>query len=308
MASQTSAPGDAVGNGNGSEERPPGSSHNEASLAQEPQPDGDSSPPGKSQHHHANGAIGAASGAKGKIADKKEKIKSKTNPPGGFDSTPLPDAPPGYTVKFTFHKAINLPIADLHTHAADPFIHATLTADVPKRHKEDPVLTFRTRTEKRTVEPVWEQEWIVANIPRSGFTLKCRLYDEDDPDHNDRLGNVTITERGIDESWKGYGTAGRVLDVKKRSGSKRAYLFKAASSALTGGHKSITPQLHISIDVLGKSDPPYAQMYTVGPTGWVQHFSPMIGRLAGIKVSRDGQGDANGGGHEDGGGRTSKYE
>src|SRR6187551_2734802 len=69
---------------------------------------------------------------KQKLASKKEKIKSKsTSPPGGFDPTPLPDAPPGYTVKFTIHKAWNLPVADLQSQSADPFVHSTLVADVP---------------------------------------------------------------------------------------------------------------------------------------------------------------------------------
>lgn len=242
--------------------------------------------PGGDQHR------AKAQEIRGKISQKKQKIKDKTNPPGGFDVTPLPDAPPGYTVKFTFHKASNLPAADIHTGSSDPFIHATLTADVPKRHKEESPLTFRTRTIRRATAPEWEQEWIVANIPRTGFTLKCRLYDEDYADRNDRLGNVTISIPHVDENWEGFGPEGKVLDVKKRSGSKRAYLFKAATSALSKD-VSMTPRLHISIDVLGQSDPPHAQMYTVGPTVWFKHYSPMIGRLTGIKVNRDEDNDAD---------------
>ena len=34
---------------------------------------------------------------------------------GGFDSTPVPYAPVGYTLKFTFHRATNLPFADFNT-------------------------------------------------------------------------------------------------------------------------------------------------------------------------------------------------
>lgn len=227
---------------------------------------------------------------KEKVTDKKQKIKDKTNPPGGFDSTPLPNAPPGYTVKFTFHKAWNLPAADLRTHSSDPFIHATLTTDLPKRHSKDPLLTFRTTTIKKTTEPVWEEQWVVANVPSSGFTLKCRMYDEDDPDHNDRLGNATIRVPHIDENWEGFGPDGRVFQIKKRSGSKRAYLLKAAVTALSK-NASMSPLLCISIDVLGRSDPPHAQMYTVGPTTWVRHFSPMIGRLARVKVNKDEEED-----------------
>ncbi|KAI0446727.1 hypothetical protein F4803DRAFT_502146 [Xylaria telfairii] len=76
-------------------------------------------------------------------------------------------------------------------------------------------------------------------------------------------------------------------------GSKRAYLLKAGSSALHSG-VSMTPRLYLSAVVLGKSDPPHGQIYTVGPTYYFQHFSPMIGRLTGIKVNKDEATDAHG--------------
>jgi hypothetical protein len=40
-------------------------------------------------------------------------------------------------------------------------------------------------------------------------------------------------------------------------------------------------------------------MYTLGPTTWTKHYSPMIGRLAGTKNPEDGKGKA---------GKTEKYE
>ncbi|KAK0625443.1 hypothetical protein B0T17DRAFT_640238 [Bombardia bombarda] len=215
----------------------------------------------------------------------KDKAKP-SKPAGGFDTTPLPDAPLGYTVKFTFHKALDLPCADIQTQSADPFIVSTLTAAVPKRHKEDPLLTHRTRTIRKTTDPVWEEEWIVANVPSSGFMLKCRLYDEDWPDHDDRLGNVTIRVSRVDENWEGFGPDGATIEIKKRSGSKRAYCLTIVTNALSR-HGTKTPRLHISIDVLGRSDPPHGHMYTVGPTRWIKHFSPMIGRLMGIKVNKE---------------------
>jgi len=226
---------------------------------------------------------------KDRLKDQKHKIKTKAKPPGGFDSTPIPDAPPGYTVKFTFHRAENLPVADITTGASDPFIAATLSTSLPKRHKEDPDLYYRTRTIRRSLEPVWEEEWIVANVPSSGFKLKCRLYDEDWPDHNDRLGNATIYVYGLNETWPGFSET--MFDVKKRVGSKRAYLLKAATTVFHHG-VSMTPRLYISAEVLGKSDPPHGHIYTVGPTYYFKHFSPMIGRLAGIKVNHDEADDA----------------
>lgn len=245
---------------------------------------------------------------KDKLSHQKQKIKDKKNPPGGFDDTPLPDAPPGYTVKFTFHKANNLPSADLHTQSSDSFLTATLTTEIPRRHKEDPPLTFRTRTVRKSTDPEWKQDWVVANVPKTGFTLKCRIYDEDYPDRNDRLGNLTINIPHVDENFEGFGPDGKVFDVKKRSGSKRAYLVKAVTSALTKD-VSMTPVLQIGIDVLGQSDPPHALMCTIAPTYWFKHYSPMIGRLTGTKVNRDEDHDSHGKhGEGDDDKKTKKYE
>ncbi|ORY66540.1 uncharacterized protein BCR38DRAFT_340085 [Pseudomassariella vexata] len=227
---------------------------------------------------------------KRQLTHQKEKIKTKTKPPGGYDTTPIPKAPPGYAIKFTFHRATNLPAADIGSHASDPFIESTLTSSLPKRHKEDPDLFHRTRTIRRTVDPEWEEDWIVANVPASGFKLKCRLYDEDWPDHNDRLGNVTIIVSRVDETWNGFSQ--REFEVKKRVGSKRAYLLKAASAAFNAD-VTMTPSLFVSATVLGVSDPPHGQMYTLGPTRYFRHFSPMIGRLAGVQVNKDEDHDSN---------------
>lgn len=240
------------------------------------------------QHDHDHHGM---KGLKHKAADKKDELKDKANPPGGYDPTPFPDFPPGYTVRFVFHRAENLPAADLTTQAADPFLKATLTAPIPKRHKEDAPLVKRTRTIRTTTSPVWDEEWIVANVPAGGFKLKCRLYDEDYPDHDDRLGNVTFETPHIEEGWS-LGPEGQWFDVKKRMGSKRAYLFKAITSTLEKNH-SMTGRLHLSMEVLGRSEGFGAQMYTVGPGYYFKHFSPMLGRLTGTKVNEDSGNDEN---------------
>lgn len=244
--------------------------------------------PGVAEQPEGNVPHHGTDEVKEKITHKKEKIKSKTNPPGGFDETPLPDFPPGYTLKFTFHKASNLPAADIHNVSADPYLHATLTAEIPRRHKEDPVLTHRTKTIRATLEPEWEDEWIVSNVPKSGFRLKCRLYDEDYPDHDDRLGNFTHVETMIDEHWKGINR--QTFEVKKRAGSKRAYLTKAICTVFQE-HGNMTPLLEISVEVLGRSEGPGAQMCTLGPGRFIKHFSPMMGRLTGIKVNKNEEHD-----------------
>jgi hypothetical protein len=258
---------------------------------------------------HENGPATRSSTLKSKFKDQKDKIKTKTKPPGGFDPTPFPEAPPGYTIKFTFHRAENLPVGDISTRASDPFLTATLSTALPKRNKEDPDLCYRTRTIRRSLEPKWEEDWIVANVPSSGFKLKCRLYDEDWPDHNDRLGNATIYVYGVNESWEGF--MDKVFEVKKRVGSKRAYFLKAATTAFHKG-QSMTPRLYVSAKVVGKSDPPHGHIYTVGPTYYFKHFSPMIGRMAGIKVNKDEAADAQGHEHaetaENGSKKAQKYD
>ncbi|ROV87255.1 hypothetical protein VSDG_10052 [Cytospora chrysosperma] len=224
-------------------------------------------------------------GLKDKATEKKAEFKDKTHPAGGYDPTPFPDLPPGWTVRFVFHKAKNLPAADLSTQSCDPFIEATLTAPIPHRHKEDPVLVKRTRTIRTSREPEWEEEWIVANVPEAGFKLKCRVYDEDYPDHDDRLGNVTFETTHIEEGWS-LGPEGQWFDIKKRAGSKRAYLFKAVTSTLEKD-VSMTGSLHLSMEVVGRSEGKGSQMYTVGPSTYFKHYSPLLGRFLGIKVNED---------------------
>ncbi|PFH63407.1 hypothetical protein XA68_10044 [Ophiocordyceps unilateralis] len=217
---------------------------------------------------------------------------SSKRPPGGIDTTPLPDAPPGFTLRFGFRCAANLAPGDLSTASSDPYLTATLKAAIPRRHKEEPELTHRTPTVRRTTEPEWNDEWIVANVPASGFTLKCRLYDEDSADKDDRLGNVTVKIPKLSASWPGLPPPGREFGAKKRMISKRAFVLKGITNLLQSG-RHMTPRLTISIEVLGTSDPPHAQMYTVGPTTWVKHFSPMIGRLIGTKVNADDNDDSH---------------
>ncbi|PHH90383.1 hypothetical protein CDD83_3833 [Cordyceps sp. RAO-2017] len=234
-----------------------------------------------------NGQNGSAGVARARTASSlKSRVRAKKGPPGGFDTTPLPDAPPGYTVRFCFRCAANLPPADFNTASSDPYLTATLKAANPKRHKEDPDLTHRTRTLRCTTEPEWEDEWVVANVPATGFSLKCRMYDEDARDQDDRLGNVTIKVARLDDGWHGFPPPGREFEAKKRMISKRALVVKSLATLLQS-NGSITPRLTVSIELLGRSDPPHAQMYTLGPTGWVKHFSPMIGRLVGMKVNAD---------------------
>jgi hypothetical protein len=258
------------------------------------QQNGEKKGPDKSESD--NSAVVKAVTVKDKFTEKKQKAKDKANPPGGKDDTPIPSAPDGYTIRFMFIRAENLPMSDLKDRSSDPYITATLTSQaIQKRHKEDPDMVLRTKTIHKNTNPEWNQEWVVANIPSSGFKLKCRLYDEDQADRDDRLGNVTITATNIGTSWQGIKE--KCYDIKKRMGSKRAYFLKGCISMLSR-KVHMNGQLYLSVEVLGKSDPPHGRMYTLGPAMWTKHYSPMIGRLAGTKNPEQ----------EKEGGKTEKYE
>jgi hypothetical protein len=205
----------------------------------------------------------------------------KKGPEGGFDDTPIPRAPPGYTVKFTFHRANNLPLADINTLSADPFIMAELTTDLPTRHHEDPPLTMRTPTVRQNTNPVWNCEWIVANVPATGFKLKCRIYDEDPADHDDRLGNVHIVTSSVNEQWAGI--KDQTYPIRKRMVSKRAFLLRAIAVCFRKV-ENMSGTLNVSVEVLGRTqDDNGGRTYTIGPQFWIRHFSPLLGRLLGQK-------------------------
>ncbi|KAF2090504.1 C2 domain-containing protein, partial [Saccharata proteae CBS 121410] len=206
-------------------------------------------------------------------------------PPGGYDSTPIPHAPPGYTVKITFHRATNLPMADLNTLSSDPFIMAQIYTGLRTRHKEDPALVMRTPTIRRCTDPEWNSEWIVANIPASGFKMKVRIYDEDPADHDDRLGNAHVEIGRISESWEGIKE--QPFDLKKRMGSKRAYALRAVAVCFSQA-KHMSGTCYISVEVLGKTPGDEGgRAYTIGPNWWTRHYSPLLGRIANRKDSKD---------------------
>ncbi|KAL9099973.1 MAG: hypothetical protein Q9163_004599 [Psora crenata] len=205
-----------------------------------------------------------------------------SQPAGGLDETPIPTAPPGYTVKFTFHRATSLPFADFNTLSSDPYVLAQLYTKLSTRHKQDPYMRWRTPTIRRSVDPVWNCDWIVANVPASGFALKARIYDEDPADHDDRLGNVLVHVDKISDNWEGIKE--QSFKIKKRMGSKRAYLIRGCAAMFNRNIK-MSGNLIVSVEVLGRTDTDNGgRLWTVGPCKWSQHFSPTIGRLAGTKT------------------------
>lgn len=227
----------------------------------------------------------------GKMQEKAQQHRGKTQPnaedkkdkqpAGGFDKTPIPHAPAGYTVKFTIHRATNLPAADINDLSSDPYVVAQLKTDLPMRHKQNGHMRWRTPTIRRNTNPVWDCEWIVANVPASGFELKARIYDEDPADHDDRLGNAHIYGENIGENWEGIRE--QAYNIKKRMGSKRAYLIRGCV-AMFSRSVHMSGNLVVSAEILGRTGSESGgRMWTVGPCAWSRHLSPMIGRLAGTK-------------------------
>ncbi|KAI9767471.1 MAG: hypothetical protein M1840_005700 [Geoglossum simile] len=232
-----------------------------------------------------NGAMRESNGQYGGHNERKEEEKQ---PPGGLSHTPIPNAEPGYTLRITFVRATNLPIADLSSLSSDPFVYAEFKTSLPMRNKEDPILSFRTPTIRRNVNPEWNTAWVLANVPSSGFSMKARILDEDPMDHDDRLGSVCIDVDHLDESWAGIQE--EAFKIRKRSGSKRAYIGRRCVVTFRGGGK-MSGELILSVEVLGRTKDKGGRVYTIGPNYWSKHYSPLIGKLTGTKEpGKDGNG------------------
>ena len=229
----------------------------------------------------ANAKIAKPEDAGARPAERTEPSPEKKGPAGGYDRTLPPQAPPGFTLKFTFHRATNLPFADINTLASDPYLLVQLNTSLPSRHKQDPRLRIRTPTIRRNVNPVWNCDWIVANVPADGFKMKARIYDEDPGNNDDRLGNVHVDVPQLGESWEGIRE--QAYSIKKRMGSKRAYLFRGCA-AMFNRDVHMSGRLVISVQMLGRTEGvPGGRVFTVGPCPWSKHYSPMFGRIAGTK-------------------------
>ena len=212
--------------------------------------------------------------------------KDDGGPAGGFDATPIPERPPGYTIKITIHRASNLPMSDYHSLSSDPYVLAQLNSDTPTRHKEDPYLRWRTPTVRQNTDPEWNEAWVIANVPASGFKLKLRVYDEDPADKDDRLGNVHVNIPSLSEDWEGI--KDQPYEIKARAGSRRAYLVRAIAVCFSQT-KHLRGSLYLSIEMLGRTpkDDQNGRLYTVSPGRWFKHFSPMLGRIAHTKDDLD---------------------
>jgi hypothetical protein len=82
----------------------------------------------------------------------------------------------------------------------------------------------------------------------------------------------------ISEQWSGIKEQRH--KIKKRMGSKRAYLFRGCA-AMFSNEIQMSGDVVISVECLGRSEGNSGRVYAVGPDHWSKHFSPLIGRLTG---------------------------
>lgn len=174
-------------------------------------------------------------------------------------------------------------MSDLASRSSDPYLSAILQTSTPKRNEGDPPLSIRTPTVHKSVDPTFNCEWVVANVPADGFRLKVREYDEDPGNHDDRLGNVYITVANLRE-WKGFKK--QTFRIEKRSGSWRAYTLRAVATVFDR-KLEMRGQLVVSAEVLGKTEGEAGRVYTVSPGHWSQSYSALIGKLANTKHEND---------------------
>ena len=173
-----------------------------------------------------------------------------------------------YTCKITFLRVDNVPVADLNDLSCDPYLEATLSEGTPKDPSNPQFLTYRTRTCRRTLSPAFNEKWIVAGIPDSGFLLSLKLRDEDPGNYDDDLGKAVLRIPNEDEGslTEGWRSGDREYKVHKRSGRITITLFTWIARAITRGDVGHHVRVWISVEVLGKSENQQdTRLYTVGP-------------------------------------------
>ncbi|KAF8597345.1 hypothetical protein BDV93DRAFT_499691 [Ceratobasidium sp. AG-I] len=193
-----------------------------------------------------------------------------------------------YDVLITFHSAHFLPVADVPSLSADPYILASLHVPSYANHEEPgpPTLLFRTRTLRRTRDPDWGAEvWRVGGVPGAGFALRVGVRDEDAGKKDDRLGEA---RKDADADWgqvrEGLKIERKEASIKKRRGGVRAYISTYATAAVSKKVSRKGGNVVFSVEVLGLSENQKdRRVYTLGPNYFSLHFSPLLGRMMGTK-------------------------
>jgi len=212
------------------------------------------------------------------------------------DSNPPPDQQhvpgPRYTLRITFLRAHNLPVADIPTFSSDPYIAATLRFPGTGIRK----LHHRTWTVRTTLEPEWNDCWTVANVPASGATLKLKVLDEDEGNHDDVLGVANVGTGRLDGKQKEILHRTEGLTIKKHAWV--AFSRIVTVGCRKGKWRGLGGEVEVEIEVIGSTEKGNEQdeewrserAYTVSPNWWTQHFSPLIGIITHTTTSDNGSG------------------
>ena len=128
-------------------------------------------------------------------------------------------------------------------------------------------LTFRTHTERRTLNPVFNEKWLVSGIPSAGFTLSLNLIDEDPGNHDDRLGKGVHTFPSPGQQLVDEWSSGMIeCKVHKRKGSLKSKFLTYGARIMTRGNVDHHCRIQLSVKVLGRArDQKDPRVYTLGP-------------------------------------------
>lgn len=206
-----------------------------------------------------------------------------------------------YDLEITFHSAHSLPVADVPSLSADPYILASLHIPAYASHEDPgpPPLLFRTRTIHHTRDPDWGNEvWRVGGVPGAGFALRIAVRDEDARKKDDRLGQAQISfrgqepgknlERSAEEDWgrvrEGLTIERKEAAIKKRRGGIRAFISTYLTAIISRSASKHGGNVVLSVRVLGLSENQKDRRpYTLGPHYYSIHFSPLLGKMIGTK-------------------------
>lgn len=201
-----------------------------------------------------------------------------------------------YDVLITFHSAHALPVADVPSLSADPYILAALHVPSYATHEQPgpPPLLFRTRTLRRTRDPDWGAEvWRVGGVPGAGFALRVGVRDEDAGKKDDRLGEARVSffgrptankhkgddsQKDADADWgqvrEGFKVERKEATIKKRRAGVRAFMSTYATAAVSKKVSRKGGNVVFSVEVLGLSENQKdRRVHTIGPSEYsASHF------------------------------------
>ncbi|CAL1706083.1 unnamed protein product [Somion occarium] len=167
----------------------------------------------------------------------------------------------------------------------DPYIRAMISAEYGSSIEDEvpQSITYRTHTERRTLNPTFNDKWIFSGIPISGFTLTMRLNDEDPGNRDDHLGRavVRLPPEGS-ELTEGWSSGDMECKIHKRKDSVKSRITTFVAKIATRGEVEHRCRVWISVKVLGRAqNQGDNRLYTVGPHRYFQHFSPLLGSFLG---------------------------